>query len=163
MSRGFIKDDDGDNTAEVPARKESGLPNYVTRRGLRALEAKVDALRQRLEALAEHRADKLKVMAIKETEADLAYYRRRLESAIPVEPDPANAGTVRFGARVTLRRDGAPGALEIVGEDEADPEHGRVAWSSPLAEALLGAAAGESVPGPGGETLEVLSVSYEGA
>jgi transcription elongation GreA/GreB family factor len=51
----------------------------------------------------------------------------------------------------------------IVGEDQADPEHGLVSWVSPLARALEGARAGDIVDWkrPAGDLqIEVLSIDY---
>jgi transcription elongation factor GreB len=51
----------------------------------------------------------------------------------------------------------------IVGVDEADVAHGRVAFVAPLARALLGKKVGDgaTVRTPGGEEeLEVLAIAY---
>jgi transcription elongation GreA/GreB family factor len=51
---------------------------------------------------------------------------------------------------------GAPAqTFRLVGEDEADAAQGRLSWVAPLAQALLGKAAGERVPFQGGEVLIV--------
>ena len=42
-------------------------------------------------------------------------------------------------------RDGKPRTLEIVGHDESDPGAGRIAFSAPLARAMIGAEAGDEV------------------
>ena len=58
---------------------------------------------------------------------------------------PADRSRVGYGATVTLT-----GAVEgestytIVDEDASDARHGKFAFSSPLAEAILGKAVGES-------------------
>jgi transcription elongation GreA/GreB family factor len=44
-----------------------------------------------------------------------------------------------------VKRKGRSVSIAIVGEDEADPAHNKLAWTSPLARALLGAEAGEVV------------------
>ena len=62
---------------------------------------------------------------------------------------PAQVG---FGTAATiLREDGRRQRLAIVGEDEASPGEGRIAYTSPMARALLGRAVGELVEIPGGE------------
>ena len=48
--------------------------------------------------------------------------------------------------------------LRIVGEDEADPAAGRIAWTAPVAQALLGAEAGEIRELPNGEG-EILAIA----
>ena len=73
-----------------------------------------------------------------------------------VEPVPSDR--VRFGMRVTLRLpSGGSQAFRLVGEDEADASSGLISWMAPLAQALLGRAAGDSVDFQGGEA-EILSV-----
>ncbi len=62
-----------------------------------------------------------------------------------------------FGARVRVRVNGAERVLEIVGGDEADPGSGRIAFSAPLARALIGAGAGDEVAF-GTATVEVVEI-----
>jgi transcription elongation GreA/GreB family factor len=65
---------------------------------------------------------------------------------------------VVFGTAVTVRReDGTVLTFRIVGEDEADPGAGRIAWTAPVAHALLGAEPGEIRELPTGE-VEILAV-----
>ena len=69
-----------------------------------------------------------------------------------------------FGAEVTVEdEDGEAKTYRIVGEDEADPDHGKVSWVSPLAKALIDARAGDLViwERPTGEVeLEIISIAY---
>ena len=75
----------------------------------------------------------------------------------PVAPPSPIAG-VAFATRVTIdREDGRRQRLAIVGEDEADPAKGAIAYSSPLARALMGRRPGEAVDVPGGE-VEIVSL-----
>jgi transcription elongation factor GreB len=47
---------------------------------------------------------------------------------------------------VRFRRDGGEAeVIEIVGEDESDPSHGRLSWVAPLAKAMLGTRPGDRV------------------
>jgi transcription elongation GreA/GreB family factor len=65
----------------------------------------------------------------------------------------------RIGASVTFEReDGRRQTWRIVGEDEADPAAGSVAYVSPLARALLGKAVGELVMTPAGE-VEIVAIA----
>ena len=74
-----------------------------------------------------------------------------------IEPSP-EVERVVFGATVTvLRGDGTEATFRIVGEDEADPAAGRIAWTAPVAQALLGSEPGDVRALPTGE-VEVLSV-----
>lgn len=89
-----------------------------------------------------------------------------LEVVDPAQQDPSR---VLFGAAVTVEEEGGAGGgggrreYRIVGVDEADPAQGRVSWISPVARALTGARAGDTVTLrlPAGETrLKVLAVRY---
>lgn len=75
-------------------------------------------------------------------------------------------GKVVFGATVDLVDADTEEELcyRIVGEDEADVKSGLIAFSTPIAKALLGKEEGDEVQVavPGGQrTLEVLDVRYE--
>ncbi len=60
--------------------------------------------------------------------------------------------------QVTLRLpSGASQSFRLVGEDEADASSGLISWVAPLAQALLGREAGESVAFQGGEA-EIVSI-----
>ncbi len=66
--------------------------------------------------------------------------------------------TVRFGTTVTgIRDDGQKLTYAIVGEDEAEPESGRIAWTAPVARALLGGEPGEVRRLPTGD-LEIMAI-----
>lgn len=59
---------------------------------------------------------------------------------------PTDCSAVRFGCTVTLARDdGREQTFRIVGEDEADPEHGTLSHISPLARALMSREVGDTV------------------
>jgi len=150
MSRAFVKEDSDAPEPGPPERPVSTLPNWVTPRGMRLIDAEIDRLEAAL-AAGQDAADEAVLRR------DLRYWTQRRASADPVphNPDPAAAG---FGAKVTIRRGGAVQVLEIVGEDEADPAQGRLSWTSPLARALDGALPGETVELDGGAIIELLSV-----
>ncbi len=78
----------------------------------------------------------------------------------------ANNGKVIFGATVELENldDGSKAAYQLVGEDEADIKAGRIAFSSPIARAVIGKSVGEEieVTAPGGTRhFEIIQVRYE--
>ena len=53
---------------------------------------------------------------------------------------------MHFGSTVTIEReDGGRQTFRIVGEDEADPAKGSIAYVAPLAQALTGKRAGDVV------------------
>jgi transcription elongation factor GreA len=80
--------------------------------------------------------------------------------------DPASlSGAIKFGATVTLVDEDSDEerTYQIVGEAEADIERGLLNIRSPLARALIGKDAGDSVEvrTPGGEkSYEVVSIRY---
>lgn len=153
MSRAFVKED-----ADVPPppleRPVSAAPNLVTPRGARLIDAEIARIEA---ALACGPAEEGEAELLRR---DLRYWTTRRASArlVAHRPSPGAAG---FGTRVSVRRDGKVSTVAIVGEDEADPESGRIAWTSPLARALDGAEPGETVElAAGGRTvpIEVLGV-----
>jgi transcription elongation GreA/GreB family factor len=165
MSRAFVKEDRPD-TEPLPDLPISPHPNYVTPRGLAQIKARLDAARAELARL-RARAERLDLLPERAAERDIRYLEARLASAIPVDPSAQPAGEVAFGARVAVIDEaGAERVYEIVGEDEADGAKGLIAPHSPLARALLGARAGDSVEcrkPSGRETLEIAAISYKAA
>jgi transcription elongation GreA/GreB family factor len=146
MSRAFVKEQD-DIPEELPERPVSANPNVVTQRGIRLIDAEIDAARKAL-AQGQHTADKA---MIARASRDLRYWMQRRSTAQLVEP-AADAGAVGFGMRVTIiRDDGRKQVFSIVGEDEADPAKGLIAYTSPLARALMGRGEGDAADVPGGE------------
>jgi transcription elongation GreA/GreB family factor len=125
-------------------------PNRVTARGMAIIHERIATLAADVGALTEE-------TALNAAKRDLRYWRDRLSTA-EVEPAPAG-DTVQFGSRVRFVLDGKPREVTIVGHDEADPANGLLAFTAPLARALLGAEAGEFVDFAGREeTIEVLEV-----
>ena len=135
-----------------------GVPNYVTPRGLELLRAELDDL------AGERPTDGGELAAA--DAAAVAQRRAELEARIAsaeVVVAPEDEGAIRFGARVVV--DGAAGErrYQIVGVDEADAAQGRISFVSPIARALLGRKAGETVrvrTPRGDEDLEVVAVGY---
>jgi transcription elongation GreA/GreB family factor len=140
MSRAFVKDQDAPD--ELPERPVSPNPNFVTPRGLRLIDEKLEALRRDLA-----RAQR--------------YWTQRRSGAQMVEP-PKRATAVAFATTVTIRRgDGRQQRFAIVGEDEADPAKGSIAYSSPMARALLGRSKGDFAEFQGGE-VEIVALEAVG-
>jgi transcription elongation GreA/GreB family factor len=151
MSRAFVRNSDAD-PEPLPDRPISSHPNFVTKRGWAAIEARVRELEaQRQEA---RQGDDTALRA--GIERELRYWSARRASARLIEPTALDR--VRFGVRVTLRLpSGAAQAFRLVGEDEADAGSGLISWTAPLAQALLGRQQGESGSFQGGEA-EILSI-----
>lgn len=165
MSRAFTKEDAWEEPV-VPQRAPlpEGVPNYVTPRGLEALRAEQAALeaeRQGIDPTSDDEVLRRKRLVLARRLADLA---GRIASAEVVDPAQQAHDTVRFGARVTLDSGPeGPRELQIVGVDEADPDQGRIAFTAPIARALLGRRVGETATlrtEAGESTLEVLGIVY---
>jgi len=110
--------------------------NLVTRRGLALIEAKVAELEAAIAAAGD---DAIR----EELRRQLRYWQTRRVTAELAPPPPA--GEVAIGSRVVIRLNGTRRTIEIVGGDEGDPAAGRVPFSAPLAQAVLGAEAGDVV------------------
>jgi transcription elongation GreA/GreB family factor len=153
MSRAFVKETE--ESAPLPDRPISPHRNLVTRRGLRLIE----------EEVARYQGDLARATAAADREAigraarELRYWTARLATAEVTEPDGVER--VVFGTAVTVLRDhGTEATFWIVGEDEANPAAGRIAWTTPVAQALLGSEPGDVRELPTG-AVEVLSVGVE--
>lgn len=154
MSRAFVREDSDTRTEVLPEIPVSAAPNLVTARGLRLISEMIADLERQLDAGPdeEHTA-RLK--------RDLRYWSLRHATARLTAPDPEDE-TAQFGARVTyVDPDGAERTVVITGEDEADPKSGTLAYTAPVARALVGTAPGGSTGlrlGPRQVELEVLRV-----
>jgi transcription elongation GreA/GreB family factor len=137
MSRAFVKEDDGSRPEAVPEINVSSAPNLVTARGLRLIEARIAELDQALAEAPDEAAARIR--------RDLRYWQLRHATARLTAPDPDDPA-VQFGSRVTYRsEDGETRTVIVTGEDEADPAAGRLPYPAPVARALTGAVAGQSV------------------
>ena len=126
-------------------------PNLVTSRGLEQIKARVADLTALLPTLTEE-------TEIASAKRDLRYWQTRLSTA---EVTPFSAkDKVAFGCRVRFALNGKERVIAIVGHDEADPARGLLAFTAPLARAVMDAEVGERVDFAGRpESLEVVSVS----
>jgi transcription elongation GreA/GreB family factor len=162
MSGAFVKENE-DQVPELPERPQSPHPNFVTPRGLALLKQQLAELEDSKHRLATEQ-NLLDKEALQVTERDLRYVQERLTRAIPVDYDQQPKDQVDFGAIVeTEDENGTKRKFEIVGEDEADPNVGKLSWVSPLALALKDAKVGDTVvwKRPAGDLeLEVLSIRY---
>ena len=136
MSVAFRRESDDDHKEPEFELPIAVGPNWVTPRGLRLLGEAV----ARLEAEIANTADE---EARKKLQRRLRYFHTR-QSTAEVQTPPSD-GSVGIGSRVTYRLYRAEKTITIVGGDEADPAHGHIAFSAPLARALMDAEAGESV------------------
>lgn len=126
-------------------------PNLVTPRGLALIRAKVTELEALVPTLTEEQA-------LADAKRQLRYWGTRQATAQPV-PVP-DGETVEIGCTVQLRLNGKTREIAIVGDDEADPAAGLLAFSAPLARAMMGATEGEVLAFGGKEqAIEILGIS----
>ncbi len=150
MSVAFRRDSDEEHLEPKFELPIPPGPNYVTPNGLALIEARVAELEASVAA--GDTDEKLKAL-----KRDLRYWRQRHSSAIPA-PAPA-PGVVGIGSTVTFTLRGKQQVMTITGHDEAQPAQGKIAFSSPLARALLGLSAGD-VADFGGEeeAIQIIEV-----
>jgi transcription elongation GreA/GreB family factor len=126
-------------------------PNLVTAPGLARIEAKVTELEAMPigQLTEEERANRLR---------ELRYWRTRQATAQPM-PVP-DEDEVAFGSRVVFTFNGQSRQIDIVGDDEAEPTQGRLAFSAPLARAMMGGYPGERVTFAGKvDAIEIVSTA----
>lgn len=124
-------------------------PNLVTAHGAALIEERLAGLEAELAAAEGDDAEAIR--------RALRYWQTRRTTAVLTHP-PAD-GTIGFGSVVDLLHDGRPRRIAIVGDDEADPKAGRIAFGAPLARALMGAEAGDVLAFGGREdAIEVTGV-----
>ncbi|AJW97696.1 MULTISPECIES: transcription elongation factor GreA [Burkholderia] len=99
-------------------------------------------------------------------EGRIAEIESKLSAAQVIDPSVIDAeGRVVFAATVELEdlESGDTVKYQIVGDDEADIDHGLISVSSPIARALIGKSEGDvaAVQAPSGvREYEIISVSY---
>lgn len=153
MSVAFRRDSDEEHLEPKFELPIPPGPNLVTARGLALIEARNAELEA---AITTATAEQLPAL-----QRDQRYWRARLATA-QLAPE-ASGEIVAFGTSVTIEQDGKARTLAIVGHDESDPAAGRIAFTAPLAVALIGSEVGEEVdaPGPGGP-ITVVAITLLG-
>jgi transcription elongation GreA/GreB family factor len=145
MSVAFRRDSDEEHLEPKFELPIPPGPNMVTARGFTLIQARLAEIEAQLTA--DLTEDERKPVL-----RDARYWRHQLTTA-QIAPAP-DGKTVATGTVVTFDRDsGEQRTIEIVGHDEADPSANRIAFSAPLARALLGAEVGEEVEFPAPGTL----------
>ena len=181
MSKAFTREDD--NAPEDEPEEQDALPpgtrNYMTPGGFAALRAELEHLLRverpqivEIVSWAAGNGDRSEngdyiynKKRLREIDRRVRYLTKRTESAEIVDPRrQQNLDRVFFGATVTYARaDDSEHTVTLVGVDEADLDHGKINWLSPVARALMKAAVGDAVDvrtAAGAETIEVVSIAY---
>jgi transcription elongation factor GreB len=148
MSRGFVKEDDQEEAPFIPPRAAlpEGVSNHVTPRGLQLLldeRAGLEAQRAQIGG-----SDQERRRAQAELDGRLALLNERIASARVQEPPTRPGKVVRFGSTVTFvyqsgRLAGQWHTFTLVGVDEAKISEGLIAFTAPLARALMGRRIGQ--------------------
>ena len=182
MNNAFVKESDlpedlDDGEEGLPALP-AGAKNYMTPAGYARMVAEFDRLwkveRPKLVetiAWAASNGDRSEngdyiygKKRLREIDRRIRYLSKRLEAAEVVEPaGREETDQVFFGATVTVEDAEGSHTYGIVGLDEADAGRGRIAWTSPMARALLKAREGDTVmlQTPGGRReLYIAEVAY---
>lgn len=167
MSRAFVKDDAASEPILVPPRAHlpPGIPNYVTPRGLALLKSELAELTDEREQLESGQANAAQMASLQGRMDELG---DRITSAKVVDPADAPRDEVAFGASVRVQMLGGKLAgqerrLTIVGVDEAALEEGRVAFTAPIAQALLGHRVGDEVylQTAQQQALKIMAIEYD--
>jgi len=103
---------------------------------------------------------------LREIDRRIRFLQKRLDNVEVVDPAKSPTDKVAFGGWVQVADEDVQGKstkrwYQIVGEDEIDPQRGRITFSSPLGRALLGKQVGDyvKVQKPGGAAeVEILAI-----
>lgn len=179
MSKAFTKETDHEEEREDPDPLPAHIKNYMTPHGRDMLEKELKFLmsdeRPRIVEIVSWAAGNgdrsengdylYNKKKLREIDRRVRYLMKRLENVEVVDPRRQQGiAQVFFGATVTYARaDGAAVTVKLVGVDEADLDHGKINWLSPVAKALMKGREGDEVivrTEAGEEVLEILEISY---
>jgi transcription elongation GreA/GreB family factor len=125
-------------------------PNLVTVRGLALIEARVAELEAALPSITEE-------ASVTAARRELRYWRTRRATAQLM--DLPDCSSVSFGCRVSIVMNGQRRTITIVGDDEASPKSGLLAFSAPLCRAIMDAVVGERVAFAGkADSIEIVAI-----
>lgn len=147
MSVAFRRDSDEEHKEPRFELPIPAGPNLVTPGGRALIETRIGELEARLAGATAEDAEAVR--------RDLRYWKTRRATAR--ETAPPRDGTVGFGSLVELTLAGRARRIAIVGDDEAEPAADRIAFSAPLARALIGAEAGDVLPFAGRDDAIVVT------
>lgn len=174
MSRAFLKNESADDPVVIPARAPlpMGTINYVTPRGLALLRTELETLeseRAHVQSNESDETERTRQLAL--LNGRIANLNQRIASAKVVDTRDHPENEIRFGATVSLHSQTdtpvpTDRQLTIVGVDEANASLGRIAFTAPIARALLGKHVGDTVSLPairGINKMEITAITYDEA
>lgn len=165
MSRGFVREDDQEEPVFIPKRAPvpPGFDNLVTPRGLRLLQEELAGLVQARAAVETPEGPERR-RELAEINGRIALLEERMASARLVEPEDPAPRQVRFGSTVSFRitagpQQGTERSFTLVGVDEAKVAEGRIAFTAPVAQALMGQEAGRTIEFRAGGRLQTILIT----
>ncbi|WP_179019621.1 GreA/GreB family elongation factor [Winogradskyella forsetii] len=164
MSRGFVKEDDQEETPIIPPRAPlpASVTNYVTPEGMEQLLAERTAL-ERQRQLDKDMDEQQRRRELAVIDGKFALLQERIASARILQPKEQNQDEIRFGAHVTLDMNDQQQVFQIVGVDEADVAQKKIAYTAPIAVAITGKKVGETVAfklGRENRTIKIIKIHY---
>lgn len=180
MSKAFTKEGDGeDEDFDEPDPLPANTKNLMTPGGFATLENELKFL------LREERPRIVEIVSwaagngdrsengdyiynkkrLREIDRRVRYLTKRIENAEVVDPARQQMlDRVFFGATIVYaKEDNSKQMVKLVGVDEADLDHGKINWLSPVAQALMKKRVGDSVlvvTDEKRETIEIVSIQY---
>lgn len=146
MSRGFVKEDDQEETPLVPPRADlpEGVTNFMTENGMIELLAEKQALIEE-KASIDAATEQEKRVASNFINAKIHLLEERITLAKIVNLNEQPQDEIRFGATVTLKTGNSSKhkTYQLVGVDEADIAKNKISFISPIAKILIGKKVGE--------------------
>jgi transcription elongation factor GreB len=147
MSKAFTSEETPESPplTRSPPALAPGEVRYVTPEGYGELCAALARLEEERVAASGH-PEQDRAARVEDLERRAALLKGTLAALTVLGPEAAPEGRVAFGTWVTVEDDaGMRITWRIVGPDEADPKRGLISVDAPLARALLGREAGETV------------------
>ena len=166
MSRGFVKEDDQEETPIVTPRADLplGVVNYVTSNGLKELKEEQDLLTEEQRSLIEE-SNELNRVQINFITAKLRLLEDRIHSAVIVDLSNQSQDEIHFGAKITLyeEEEKSKSQYQIVGVDEANASQNKVSFLSPIAKVLQNKKVGDIITLKTPKTsrsLKIIEIEY---
>jgi transcription elongation factor GreB len=152
MNKAFTREIDDVPPAQQE-RPVSSTLNLVTPRGAELIKQQIAAIENKLAA-------EVDPVIKSEWRRELRYWLAR-HSSMQMVAQNSDTAAVVIGRRATILKGSIVMAVTIVGEDESDPRAGLIAWTAPLARAIIGAKVGDQVDLEFGldETVTILAIS----
>jgi transcription elongation factor GreB len=176
------EEEEEDEEEEEEGKPRRAEKNYITPQGHRRLTEELDFLRFKkrpevVSALADAAAEGdrsenaeyiYRKRQLREIDRRLRFLSKRLDVAVVVDPGlQTQRKKVFFGATVAVDdEDGERHVYRIVGVDEIEGASGVISWRSPIGNALIGKALGDTVMvrwHAGEKEITIVEISYPSA